>query len=137
MTIENFDHFTIRAADFDASKRFYEEALGLRYQERPGFAVAAALLFVGNEPLVNLFQASPEQEAAFAQQKDDGQWRTGRFHHVAFWATGLPQFRERLAQKGVAGRERTLTDKHQIIVKDPDGVEIEINFSLAEAGAAG
>jgi hypothetical protein len=53
-------------------------------------------------------------------------------HHVAFFANGLAAMRAQIEVHGVEFRERTLADKHLIVVKDPDGIEIEITFSLEE-----
>lgn len=57
--------------------------------------------------------------------------------HVAFNGTGLAEFRARLDKAGVTYVERTLADYgvHQLMFDDPDGVEIEVNFPLAEKPA--
>ena len=137
MPISAFDHYTVRSADVDASWRFYEQALGLNVRRREGFPVPAFIVSIGDREVVHVFQASPEMEAVFARMapRDDetAQWRTGRLHHVEFWATGLAEMRARLAAAGVAFRERTLPDKHQLNLTDPDGIQVGINFPLAEA----
>ena len=137
MPITAFDHYTVRSADVDASWRFYEQALGLNVRRREGFPVPAFIVSIGDREVVHVFQASPEMEAVFARMapRDDetAQWRTGRLHHVEFWATGLAEMRARLAAAGVAFRERTLPDKHQLNLTDPDGIQVGINFPLAEA----
>jgi len=118
LTINAFDHYTIRTADLGASWRFYEEVLGLRCEDRPGFAVRAAKVFIANIEVVNLFQATPEQEAVFGRMEpsdvETANWRTGRLQHVGFWATGIVTMRARLEAKGVPFGERTLPDKHQV-----------------------
>jgi hypothetical protein len=38
--------------------------------------------------------------------------------------------RARFEQHGLEFRERALPDKRQLVVHDPDGVEIEVNFPL-------
>jgi len=137
MPINAFDHYTVRSADVDASWRFYEQALGLNVRRREGFPVPAFIVSIGDREVVHVFQASPEMEAVFARMapRDDetAQWRTGRLHHVEFWATGVTEMRARLAAAGVAFRERTLPDKHQLNLTDPDGIQVGINFPLAEA----
>jgi hypothetical protein len=40
--------------------------------------------------------------------------------------------RKRLASAGVEFAERTLPDKHQVTMADPDGIHIGLNFPLAE-----
>ena len=137
MPINAFDHYTVRSADVDASWRFYEQALGLNVRRREGMPVPAFIVSIGDREVVHVFQASPEMEAVFARMapRDDetAQWRTGRLHHVEFWATGVTEMRARLAAAGVAFRERTLPDKHQLNLTDPDGIQVGINFPLAEA----
>ena len=59
-------------------------------------------------------------------------WSTGRLHHVEFWAEDLVAMRERLAADGVAVNERTLPDKHQLQMTDPDGIQVNLNFRLSE-----
>ena len=87
---------------------------------------------------MHLFQATPEQDAIFGRMKppdaEAAQWRTGRMHHIALRATGPTHMKARLQQYGAAFREHTTGDRYQLIVNDPDGVELEINFPIAEAG---
>lgn len=136
MTMTAFDHYTVRTADLQKSWRFYEEILGLDVVEREGAAVPAAIVSVAGTQVVHLWQATPEQDAVFARQepKDEetAAWRTGRVQHVGFWATGITNMREKLTLNGIAHREITRPDKHQFIIHDPDGLEIEVNFPLAE-----
>jgi catechol 2,3-dioxygenase-like lactoylglutathione lyase family enzyme len=141
VTIVAFDHFTVRCADLQASWNFYQEVLGLRVTERTGINIPAAIVSMGDAMLVHLFQADPGQEAIFARLKvsdpEAAQWGTGRLHHVALQATGLPEIRQRLTDAGIAFTERTLTrlSKHLVLVKDPDNVEIELSFALSEVDA--
>ena len=55
-----------------------------------------------------------------------------QIHHVEFWASDLQEIRERLSTHGVAVTERTLPDKHQLHMTDPDGIQVNLNFPLAE-----
>jgi catechol 2,3-dioxygenase-like lactoylglutathione lyase family enzyme len=137
MTITGFDHYTIRCADLQAAWRFYAETLGLRVVDRPGMPVPAAIVYIPTNDmmLIHLFQATPEQDATFSRiRPPDTQWLTGRLQHVALQARGLMEFRQRLAQHGVAFTERTLerAGKHLVVLKDLDGVEIELSFALDE-----
>ena len=139
MAIEGFDHYTVRAADLDVSRRFYGEVLGLEVTDRPGSTTPAALVFIGGQAMVHLFQADHDLQAIFARLEapDDeaAGWATGRIHHIALRATGLASIRERLASAGIAFTERSIAamDKHLIVLKDPDGVELELQFPLSEA----
>jgi catechol 2,3-dioxygenase-like lactoylglutathione lyase family enzyme len=135
MPITAWDHYTVRSRDAEASWTFYEQALGLNVRKREGFAVPAFIVSIADREVVHVFQASPEMESIFAKlpPADDLQGlNTGRLHHVEFWATDLPAMRERLNAHGVKVRERTLPDKHQVQMNDPDGIEVNLNFPLSE-----
>ena len=138
MTIDAFDHYTIRANDLDATWRFYAGVLGLRVEQRANFPGKAGVVWIGDTQVVHMFQASPEMQAVFASlapaDEAAAQWRTGRLQHVGFWARDHRAMKARFEQHGVPYRERTLPDKHQLVVHDPDEIEIEINFPLSEVG---
>ena len=142
MTIDAFDHYTVRANDIEAARRFYGEILGLRVEPRPGATIPAFLVFVGDQAMVHLFQASDEMQSVFGRMQpsdeEEAQWRTGRMHHVAFHAVGLADMRSRLQSAGIDFTERSLTaqDKHLLVLKDPDGVELEIQFAMGEVATS-
>jgi len=134
MPITDWDHYTVRSRDYQASWAFYEQALGLKLRKREGFAVPAFIVSIGEREVVHVFQASPEMESIFARmptERLEG-WNTGRLHHVEFWATDLSGMRARLAAQGVSVQERTLPDKHQLQMNDPDGIQVNLNFPLSE-----
>jgi catechol 2,3-dioxygenase-like lactoylglutathione lyase family enzyme len=136
MPIDAFDHYTLRCADLQASWRFYADVLGFRVTQRPGMNIPAAIVYLGDMMLIHLFQAAPEMEVIFARlQAPDAEaarWGTGRLHHIAFQAHGLAEMRQRLTGSGIAFTELTLPMKHLVLLKDPDNVEIELAFELAE-----
>lgn len=133
MTIDRWDHYTVRSGDIDASWFFYETILGLRVTERPGMPWRAYKAHIGDLEVVHCFQASEEMEAIFALYPDaeDLQgWNTGRIHHVEFWASDLEGFKTRLTQHGIKFSERKLPDKYQVGMTDPDGIQVNLNFPL-------
>lgn len=135
MPIVEWDHYTVRSKDATASRAFYEQALGLNVRTREGFAVPAFIVSIGDREVVHVFQASPEMEAIFARMPSSDElqgWNTGRLHHVEFWATDVKSTRAQLASYGVAVNERTLPDKHQVQMSDPDGIQVNLNFPLSE-----
>lgn len=135
MPITDWDHYTVRSKDAAASWAFYEQALGLNVRKREGFPVPAFIVSIGQREVVHVFQASPEMEAVFARMPSAEQlegWNTGRLHHVEFWATDVAAVRDRLAAHGVSVQERTLPDKHQLHLSDPDGIQVNLNFPLSE-----
>ncbi len=105
-----------------------------------GFAPGGgSFVIVGDVQVVHLFQATSEQDAIFSRMgpadAETTRWRTGRLQHVGFWASGFEGMRNRLQERGAEFQERTLADKHQLILRDPDGIEIEVNFPLSELTA--
>ncbi len=135
MPLTAFDHYTVRSRDAAASWAFYEQALGLNVRKREGFSVPAFIVSLGDREVVHVFQASTEMEAIFATLPPAEQLRgfnTGRLQHVEFWATDLQAVRAQLAAHGVQVKERTLPDKHQLQMNDPDGIEVNLNFPLSE-----
>jgi catechol 2,3-dioxygenase-like lactoylglutathione lyase family enzyme len=135
MPITAWDHYTVRSRDASASLAFYGQALGLSVRKREGFSVPAFVVSIGDQEVVHVFQASAEMEAIFAKLPSADQlqgWNTGRLHHVEFWASDLHAMRERLTAHGVAINERTLPDKYQVQMNDPDGIEVNLNFPLSE-----
>jgi catechol 2,3-dioxygenase-like lactoylglutathione lyase family enzyme len=133
--ITDWDHYTVRSQDATASRAFYEQALGLNVRKREGFAIPAFIVSIGDREVVHVFQASPEMEAIFTTLPSAEQlqgWATGRLHHVEFWASDLQAVRERLSAHGVGVTERTLPDKHQLHMTDPDGIQVNLNFPLSE-----
>jgi len=135
MPIEEFDHYTVRCADFDATWRFYGEVLGLRCEPRQGLPVRAGIVYfgAGDRWLVHFFQAPPEEVAA-TPASASGERRTGAFLHVATNGHGLAEMKARLDRHAWPYRERALEARSlwQIHLLDPDGIELEINFPLAE-----
>jgi catechol 2,3-dioxygenase-like lactoylglutathione lyase family enzyme len=70
-------------------------------------------------------------------EKDANLAGSGTIDHIAFLATDLQSFWNRLRQAGCEWRDRTVPSLglHQVFVEDPSGVTIEINFPAAEAAA--
>jgi len=139
MGITRFDHYTVRSSDIKASWRFYEHVLGLAVRSREGFPVPACIVSAADVEVVHIFQANPEVDAALqrlAQVKEQPvDWSTGRVQHVEFWATGLEEMKQLWAAEGVSFSERTLPDKHQVGLRDPDDIVVNLNFPLHEVRA--
>ena len=150
MSIEKLDHYSIRTADVPRAIRFYEQALGLACGPRPPFLFPGAWLYPlsdEGEPvgaaLVHLIGKGPDGGGALADYLGEDSAAigsdTGALDHVALTANDIASFHARLAQHGIPFRERSvpLLNLHQVFVKDPDGVTIELNFSRADDIEAG
>lgn len=138
MPVTAFDHYTLRCRDVDVSARFYQEIMGFRTQVLEGFAFPFRLMFLGDQAIVHLMGAGAALDAFLKRSApshgNKPQSLTGNMEHVAFNATGLKEFMGRLQAAGIACVERSLPDYGvaQLMFDDPDGVEIEVNFPIAE-----
>ena len=119
MAITTLDHYTINTLDLDATIHFYVEVLGFENGERPPFSFPGAWLYCAGWPVVHLTGGKAPEEAG-----------TGAIDHVAFRAGGLADFVRRLEDRGVPYSERDVPGAgiHQVFLRDPNGVTIEINF---------
>ena len=133
------NHFSIRATDLEACRRFYCDLLGLELGPRPSFDFPGLWLYAGDtavlaNAVVHIVGIDPNDPENL--ERDPGSVPgSGALDHVAFAATGLAAMRERLRLTGVACRERTVPGfgLHQVFVDDPNGVVIELNYPAAEA----
>jgi catechol 2,3-dioxygenase-like lactoylglutathione lyase family enzyme len=139
MGITRFDHYTVRSADLDASWRFYERVLGLSVRKREGVPMPAFIVSAGDVEVVHVFQAGAEMDAALRRmapdKRDPVSWSTGRLQHIEFWAASLDEMKRRWTAEGVEFTERTLPDKHQVGLRDPDDIMVNLNFPLSEVRA--
>ena len=127
MALQGLTHFTVRAADLEATRDFYAEVLGLAVGPRPPFDMPGYWLYLGGTAVVHLLA----NDAASAGPG------TGALDHIAFDATGLSAMESRLTEKAVPFRRRTVPGAGlvQLMVDDPNGVTIELTYP-AEEGAA-
>jgi hypothetical protein len=107
-------------------------------RERTGFPVKAFIASANDVEVVHCFQATSEVDEALKQisypQTEAMTWKTARLQHVEFWATNWAEMKQRWDASGVKYSERTLPDKHQVGVTDPDEIVVNLNFPLSEAG---
>ncbi|MGZ5097894.1 MAG: VOC family protein [Usitatibacter sp.] len=150
MDIKRVDHYSIRTLDLDKSKRFYTEVIGLKAGPRPPFDFPGYWLYSG-EPPADLQNASRNYgfvhlmgfdkdkpgslDAYVGERKANPDGGTGALDHIAFAATGREAMVERCRRNNVDFIERAvpLLGLHQMFIKDPDGVTIELNFPASEA----
>jgi catechol 2,3-dioxygenase-like lactoylglutathione lyase family enzyme len=127
MPVVALDHYNVVTKDLDACRKFYSEVLGLRDGERPAFGRAGAWMYLDNHPILHISTGrAPET------RKSDA------YDHVAFRASDLVATRERLKAANVYFEEYAVPDRnlHQVFFRDPDGAEIELLFTGAEAREA-
>ena len=111
--------------------RFYADAIGLSIGPRPASSVAGLWLYARDRVVIHLSAKSRSPAAPSAAPRDD--YAPG-FDHIAFRASGGAGYRERLRALGVAFSESKRPTSYQILLTDPDGTRLELNFDPAEAG---
>lgn len=148
MLIGPIDHYSIRTNNLVAAQRFYTEVLGFTVGYRPPFAFPGVWLYNGDHypdsnGVVHLVGVDPNDNSgllAYLGDRDapaDGGLSRGGgvIDHIAFRANDIWGLRRRLALHRLLCTERTVPELglHQVFVADPDGVIVELNFSLTES----
>jgi catechol 2,3-dioxygenase-like lactoylglutathione lyase family enzyme len=128
MPTNQLQHINIRCADVERSKEFYVQILGLGVGERPPFQSAGYWLYLGAHPIVHLVQRPPGDEPKAG---------SGNLDHVGFGGVDLEGTRAALAAAGFSYREQVVPRDGvvQIFVRDPDGIQVELNFDPPAASA--
>lgn len=144
------EHWNLRTFDLDGTIAFYEDVVGLRSGPFPGKPGAGAWLYDETDiPVVHVVrldcsQREREMARISARLSDLGppvdldRRGSGVIDHVAFACNGLPATRSRLADRGVPFREVSFPrlGLTQILVCDPNGVVLELNFRETAPEAA-
>ena len=125
MKFEGFLHLNIRCSmsDLPAIEKFYGDVLGLKVGDRPTFMNAGLWLYDGNDPILHVSARFPEGSIA----KNEN--HTGSVDHIAFKASGAPDFRKRLKRLGITFQEQNIPKAgYQVFLNDPVGTKLEFNF---------
>jgi catechol 2,3-dioxygenase-like lactoylglutathione lyase family enzyme len=128
MRVTGIDHLNIGAPmeALERCVRFYVDVLGLSEGHRPPFTSRGFWLYAGNAPIVHLTEKEVDVTAS-----------AGAFNHIALACEDLESIEARLRTHGIQFTvERVpMTGQVQLFLKDPAGVELELNFDFdREAG---
>jgi catechol 2,3-dioxygenase-like lactoylglutathione lyase family enzyme len=128
MTIRGVDHINIGTDRLTETVAFFKGALGLQEGWRPPFGVPGAWLYAGDAAVVHLVELNsgkrPCDEAAL--------------DHFAFAIDDWDGARQRLEASGVDYRATDVPGStiKQIFLRDPNGVNIELNYRESTGGRA-
>ena len=133
MPVTGLHHYTLRCtpADLEPLHAFYTRCIGLTVGPRPVMTAPGHWLYSGGQPIVHLYaildEASPQ----------DGGAVTGPLDHVSFRARELDATRASFAEQGLPFDEAPVPGwpLHQVFVRDPKGIKIELTFWLEEEPA--
>ena len=125
MSVGVLDHYNVSTRKLQETVKFYESVLGLVNGPRPPFNFPGAWLYSDGHPVLHLNDISPTDR----EQRPD----SGVIDHVAFGSRGFEAMKQHLAKSGVPFRVNQVPNspRWQIFLKDPNNVEIELNFASA------
>ena len=130
MSVGVLDHYNISTRKLPETIRFYEEVLGLKNGPRPPFNFPGAWLYSEGHPVLHLNDiANTDRE-----QRPD----SGVIDHVAFGSRGFEAMKKHLTGKGIAHRINLVPNstRAQIFLRDPNNVELELNYDIKNEKAA-
>lgn len=127
MPLEALDHYTIQCADMAATRDFYRDVLGLTDGFRPDLGFPGFWLYAGDKAVVHLLGPANALVENRAAKPGPG---TNGLDHIAFRGKDASATIAKLKQHGIAFRESLIRDigLHQVFVRDPNGVMVEMNF---------
>ena len=124
------DHYNVSTRKLKETVQFYEDVLGFTNGARPPFQFPGAWLYSAGHPVLHLNDISGTDR----EQRAD----SGVIDHIAFGSRGFEAIKARLTAKGISFRVNQVPDspRWQIFFRDPNNVEIELNFETRnESGA--
>jgi len=130
MNVGVLDHYNVSTRKLPETIKFYEEVLGFKNGPRPPFNFPGAWLYSGDHPVLHINDISQTDR----EQRPD----SGVIDHVAFGSRGFEATKKHLAGKGITHRVNQVpkSTRWQIFLRDPNNVEIELNFETKnEIGA--
>jgi catechol 2,3-dioxygenase-like lactoylglutathione lyase family enzyme len=130
MSVGMLDHYNVSTHKLKETVQFYEDVLGFTNGPRPPFNFPGAWLYSAGHPVLHLNDISQTDRPQLAD--------SGVIDHVAFGSRGFEALKQHLAGKGVPYRVNEVPNstRRQIFLRDPNNVEIELNFETKnETGA--
>ncbi|MEJ0006503.1 MAG: VOC family protein [Steroidobacteraceae bacterium] len=132
MALIGLEHYLVLTSDLEATRDFYQDALGMTEGFRPHLGFPGYWMYVGATPVIHIAEWASYTAHSTAKEipVTTPAASTGAFDHVAFNAVNFESVLERLARHDVIPA-RNLVSKsgmRQLFVFDPNGVKIEINF---------
>ena len=130
MAVGLVDHFNIVIApsQVESTLKFYREVLGLKEGFRPDFGRPGWWLYAGDHPVLHI---------SLKKDIPPTVGSTGSFDHIALNATGWKDMKATLQRLGIPFEEQLVDDNTvlQIFFRDTNGLRIELDYKLSEAGA--
>jgi len=130
MSVGKLDHYNVSTRKLKETVQFYETVLGLNNGARPPFNFPGAWLYSEGHPVLHINDISGTDR----EQRPD----SGVIDHVAFGSRGFEAMKKHLAGKGIQHRVNQVPNstRCQIFLRDPNNVEIELNYDIKNEPAA-
>jgi catechol 2,3-dioxygenase-like lactoylglutathione lyase family enzyme len=130
INVGRLDHYNVSTRKLQETIEFYEEVLGFENGARPPFNFPGAWLYSDGHPVLHLNDISQTDR----EQRAD----SGVIDHVAFGSRGFEAMKQHLTGRGVSYRVNLVPNstRCQIFLRDPNNVEIELNFDTKNEKAA-
>ncbi len=130
MSVGKLDHYNVSTRKLKETVQFYETVLGLNNGARPPFNFPGAWLYSEGHPVLHINDISGTDR----EQRPD----SGVIDHVAFGSRGFEEMKKHLSGKGIQHRVNQVPNstRCQIFLRDPNNVEIELNYDTKNELAA-
>ena len=130
MSVGVLDHYNVSTRKLKETVQFYEGVLGLENGPRPPFDFPGAWLYSEGHPVLHLNDIAGTDR----QQRPD----SGVIDHVAFGSRGFEAMKKHLSGKGIDYRVNVVPNstRRQIFLRDPNNVEIELNYEIKNEPAS-
>lgn len=125
LKISTIDHVTLVSSDFEKSRQFFVEVLGMREEKRPPFSFPGCWFSAG-ETMIHL---NPKSAESGDPGWDSGAEDPPRGPHIAFRVSDASQASEAIKEHGIEieyGPRKRPDGAVQFYIRDPDGHLIEI-----------
>lgn len=140
MPVQRLEHFTVLTDDIDGTRDFYARVLGMQPGFRPPLEFTGHWLYLDNVPCLHIvgWQSYLEHSRKVGIPASLPAATTGAFDHVAFTGTDHEGFARHLREQGVAAHVNVAPGAGlvQFFFADPNGVKIEVNIPVRQAGGA-
>ncbi len=136
MSLTALHHCSIRneKEKMDVTKDFYVDILGMKVGERPPFDFPGYWLYVGEQAVIHIVGIDPDDPQGLLDYLGEDRVESleggGAVDHLAFHSDEPDELVARLEEREYSFFQRKVPEMnlHQIFVKDPNDITIELNY---------
>jgi catechol 2,3-dioxygenase-like lactoylglutathione lyase family enzyme len=131
--VSELEHVLVLTDDIEATRTFYERAVGLRAGQRPPLGFPGYWLYAGTVPCLHIADRAAYRAHAATLGLGVGAQAGARgsapVDHIAFSASDYDAVTARLTAAGVEPVRNDVPDggPRQLFFDDPEGLRVEIN----------